>query len=432
LGQVILLQYIPLVSAKLQLLFVGGQSNCQGLGDKFHLLDLIETADAEFSAYGPVNGADIVGREDVYAWIQGWGRTTNGALTARFGDTKQFFGGEVGTGYVLGDYFATDPVLIVKHCEVGPLAEDWRPPASGDTTGAAYLGAMETFRTAQENPGDYYPAYDGSGVDLLGFVWWHGYADAYENDFRTEYESNLANLLDNVAAEFPTLPGQIIVELGGGGSSPDGQEAEMREIQRRVATQNPATLFVETSPFSGGEPHNDETYVHYGGRADNYIRIGEAIGNAVVALNGETTVAPTAQPTAAPTTAAPTTAAPTTAAPTTAAPTTPSPSVRLPTSDAPVYSRPFPEFPAKGRTGGMGMSFQGMGGKMWKRKGGSMMMMMMDETRTVFGMKGRTGGMGMSFQGMGGKMWKRKGGSMMMMMMDETRTVFGMKGKHVR
>jgi hypothetical protein len=42
--------------------------------------------------------------------------------------------------------------------------------------------------------------------------------------------------------------------------------------------------------------------------------------------------------------------------------------------------------------------------------------------------------MGMNFQGMGGKMWKRKeGGSMMMMMMmDETRAVFGMKGKHAR
>lgn len=174
-----------------------------------------------------------------------------------------------------------------------------------------------------------------------------------------------------MAAEFPTLPGQIIVELGGGGSSPDGQETEMRDIQRRVAAQNPATLFVETSQFSGGEPRNDETYVHYFGRADNYIRIGEAIGNAVVALNGETTVAPTARPTAAPA--------------------TPSPSVRPPTSDTPVYRRPFPEFPAKGRTGGMGMNFQGMGGKMWKRKeGGSMMMMMMmDETRAVFGMKGK-------------------------------------------
>lgn len=170
----LVLSFAQTVSSVVQVVFVGGQSNCQGLASKFHLQDLIAAGSTEYSKYA--TATEFITRDDVYVRIQPE-RSTTGPLTAKFGDSKREFGIELGAGWVLGDYFENDTVFIVKHCEVLPLAVDWKPPSSKGSAGSAYQRAIETYQTAITNIDTYIPDYDGSGVETLAFVWFHGYAE---------------------------------------------------------------------------------------------------------------------------------------------------------------------------------------------------------------------------------------------------------------
>ena len=289
------------VDAKVQVVFMGGQSNCQGIGDKPHLRELIVEQPEKYAKYGDETdstGSGFATRNDVFV-INEPERQISGPLRPRFGDSKSKFGIELGMGWELGDHFE-EMVLIVKHCEVFPLAAEWRPPSSG-TPGLAYQRAMDTYRIALDQLGLVIPGYDGSGYDIMAFVWMHGYADVYNADYLDQYEVNLQNLLNDVKSEFPDLQGNIIVQTGGGGESPDSSEARLREIQERVADNDASSLLVETSQFAGGPPIDRETYIHYFGRADNYVNIGENTGEAIIKLEGMT-IRPTAAPSSSPTT----------------------------------------------------------------------------------------------------------------------------------
>lgn len=296
-------------AANVQVILMSGQSNCQGMGDKRHLFELIDSTE-EFARYGPHDGRHIDGRNDVYVTSLPE-RPVTGPLDTRFGDTNRVFGTEVGIGYELGDYFVQDDVLIVKYCVgQGSLAEDFLPPSAtvdGQPPGPGYTAAIETFRDTINQIGDIVPSFDaaaGDTVTLLGFVWIHGYADAYVSEFRSTYGDRLAALLADVRTEFPGFKGQIVMELGGGGENPDSSELEIRQIQAEVvASERARVTFVESARFSGGEPKLDETYIHYFGRADNYIRMGEAIGEALIAFDA--TLAPADAPTFLPMTPPP-------------------------------------------------------------------------------------------------------------------------------
>ena len=291
-------------AANVQVVFMAGQSNCQGMADKLHLFELIDTTE-EFARYGPHNGRHIDGRDDVYVTSQPQ-RPVTGPLDTRFGDTNRVFGTEVGIGYELGDYFVQDDVLIVKHCEgEASLAGHFLPPSAsvdGQSPGPGYTAAIETFRGAINQVAELVPSFDadsGDTITLLGFVWIHGYADAFITEFRNAYGDRLAALLADIRGEFPDLKGQIVMELGGGGDNPDGAELEIRQIQAEVvANERARVTLVETARFSGGEPKLSERFIHYFGRADNYIRMGEAIGKALIAFDN--TVAPTNAPTSLP------------------------------------------------------------------------------------------------------------------------------------
>jgi len=194
-------------------------------------------------------------------------------------------------GYVLGDYFEDEPVLILKHCVVSALALDWLPPSSSesDTAGSAFSAAVATYKNylADEMLSAVIPDYDGSGYDILAFVWFHGYADVYVTDYRAAYDHNLRNLLADMQSEFQNIEigTNIILQIGGGGEIPDANEAELRNIQACVAEDDASNAaLVETYTFAGGEPRNDELPVHYRGRADNYIAIAEAVGSTITAI----------------------------------------------------------------------------------------------------------------------------------------------------
>jgi hypothetical protein len=112
-----------------------------------------------------------------------------------------------------------------------------------------------------------------------------------------EYESNLVELIKSVRLDLgtPDLP-FVIAELGQHGddlSDLKDQERRrveaMRQAQQNVcATFHNSSRFVRTAPFlhKEEEPSFDGFY-HYYGRADTFIDIGQAMGEAMLDLLDE-------------------------------------------------------------------------------------------------------------------------------------------------
>jgi hypothetical protein len=90
-------------------------------------------------------------------------------------------------------------------------------------------------------------------AELSGLAWPHGYADAFDADFRGQYEVNqLGKSAEGHSIRSESSKSTHYLssgnELGGQGSDPSNDEAEMREIQQRVAEADVAkALFSRTS-----------------------------------------------------------------------------------------------------------------------------------------------------------------------------------------
>ena len=83
-------------------------------------------------------------------------------------------------GWVIGDYF-TDQVLLVKTAWGGKsLYKDFRPPSSGGQVGPYYTKMIAEVREALANLKTDFPSYDGAGYELAGFVWYQGWNDGCE------------------------------------------------------------------------------------------------------------------------------------------------------------------------------------------------------------------------------------------------------------
>ena len=124
----------------LHVYILAGQSNMQGHGalrtidwlgeDKEygHLLEKLKNEDGSWSErkdvriYYPRNKSEI----------------KKGNLTVGYGANDDKIGPELMFGQIVGDHYA-NPVLIIKTAWGGKsLAEDFRPPSSGGTTGPYY------------------------------------------------------------------------------------------------------------------------------------------------------------------------------------------------------------------------------------------------------------------------------------------------------
>jgi hypothetical protein len=218
--------------------------------------------------------------------------TLEGALSVEgFGSADGEFGPEVGFGFELGNQWLGEDVVIIKAGGMTALAADWLPPSSngGGSNGAFYTEMIQDIQDSLARV-DEITGTNGQVAELSGLVWFHGYADAFDADFRSQYEVNLANLLLDIRSDLslPSLP-SVIGELGGQGSDPSNDEAEMREIQQRVANADANALFSCTSQYiTGFDTSNpDEMFdgnFHYWGRADGMIRIGREFATDMLAL----------------------------------------------------------------------------------------------------------------------------------------------------
>lgn len=229
-------------------------------------------------------------------------------------------GPEVGIGHHLGH--ATEaPVMLLKSC-IGNRALGWDllPPGSegfeftdskGDTwIHPGYKGTPERWKKGTEPKkinwyagmqydGDiarakkvlseldkYYPG--AKEYEIAGFFWWQGDRDSRSEALSSRYERNLVHLIKQLRKDFNAPNAKFVcASLGqtekgatdGGGKildamlAVDGESGKYPEFKGNVAA-------VYTHPLSRGGSSGS----HYGGNAETYMNVGEAMGQAMVRL----------------------------------------------------------------------------------------------------------------------------------------------------
>jgi hypothetical protein len=233
-------------------------------------------------------------RDDVWVRYQReQGPLLRGPLTMGFsvyGDAHHF-GPELQYGWVIGDYF-TNQVLLIKTAWGGKsLYKDFRPPSSGGLVGPYYTKMIAEVREGLANLKTDFPSYDGAGYELAGFVWYQGWNDGCEPKTAVpQYEANLVNLIKDVRRELnaPNLP-VVIGELTGPWVQAPDEWATLRKAQAAAAARpefRDSVLFVETRDFvrKPEDSPNPGHGHHEFGNAETYFLVGDALGKGMITL----------------------------------------------------------------------------------------------------------------------------------------------------
>ncbi len=212
----------------------------------------------------------------------------------------KFIGPEVPFGYVMGA-FHEEPVLLIESSMGNrSLSFDFRPPSSGKTEeekanrycGFEYDAMIEGVRKTLRNIDNVIPDYKGQGYEIAGFVWFQGHKD--KSVPREVYEKHLVNLIQDVRKEFQT-PKMPVVVATVGFSGMDMEPGHFMTWEAQMAVGDPDqhpdfasnVASVDTRGFwraRGESPTN--TGYHYNHNAETYVLTGDAIGRAMVRLQG--------------------------------------------------------------------------------------------------------------------------------------------------
>ncbi len=258
--------------------------------------------------------------------MQGKGLMANEWLGIKTGT----IGPEFGIGHLVGNAVA-EPVMILKSC-IGNRALGWHllPPGSvrfeeGDKVYAGYREAPAEWAKGTEptppvikagtvtlkgdQPAGWYAGkeYDDDTADaktvladldkhypgaksyeVAGFFYWQGEKDAGNAVWAAHYEKNLVQFIKAVRKDFNAphakfvlgTMGESVKGSGGNGGKileahlvVDGTAGKYTEFKGNVAT-------IYTNPMAQGGSGNG----HYGGKAEVYMDVGEAMGRAMVEL----------------------------------------------------------------------------------------------------------------------------------------------------
>ena len=316
--------------APVKVFILAGQSNMEGKA-KLSLLDYQAGQPATRELYAPFRRDDKwIERDDV--WIRFLDR--KGKLTVGYGSPK-CVGPELGFGWVVGDHYG-EQVLLIKTAWGGrSLYRDFRSPSAGlppmealekllaeqkkckaDATlddvkkpfGASYRAMLDEVNGTLADLKKYVPDYAGQGYELAGFIWFQGWNDMINAEYTAEYTANLTHFINDVRKEFkaPKLP-FVIGEMGVDGANSSAGVKKFKAAQAAVmnlAAFKGNVALVKTDAFwdteaeavfkKGWRENIDEWNkvgsdfpFHYLGSAKTMLRIGRAFGEAVLDLRGE-------------------------------------------------------------------------------------------------------------------------------------------------
>ena len=230
-------------------------------------------------------------------------------------------GPEIGIGHHVGN--VTDaPVLILKSC-IGNRSLGWDllPPGSrqfeqdgmiyagykdspdkwkkGETpkpigwyAGMQYDGDIANAKTVLAELGTYYPG--AKSYEIAGFFWWQGDKDRYNAIHASRYEQNLVQLIKTLRKDFDAPNAKFVcATLGQTAKGAKGTEGEILEAQFAMDGKNgkyPKFKGNVATVYSKPLCHGGASNSHYGGNAETYMDIGEAMGRAMAELLGTNSI----------------------------------------------------------------------------------------------------------------------------------------------
>jgi len=105
--------------------------------------------------------------------------------------------------------------------------------------GQRYRDLIKEVHTVLADIKQFFPEYDGSGYELSGLVWFQGFNDVINTEYRAEYGKNMVNFIRDVRKDLgvPKLP-IVIGELGMGGVEVNPRYAK-KHYDLRAAQEAP-------------------------------------------------------------------------------------------------------------------------------------------------------------------------------------------------
>ena len=303
------------MSKPVQVFILLGQSNMVGLGKITGGEGSLENAVKNKGLY-PYLAGDAGGwleRKDTrfVRMMQGKGLLNNEWMGIKGGT----IGPEYGLGHALGNAIDA-PVMILKSC-IGNRSLGWDllPPGSepyefNGKTEPGYRGTPDNPKgNGEKVEGTWYAGkqYDDDTEDakkvladldkhypgakkyeVAGFFFWQGEKDCGNAAHAEHYEKNLVQFIKQLRKDFEAPDAKFVLATlgeatkGSGGNggkvldaqlAVDGKDGKHPEFKGNVAT-------VYSNPLSKGGSGNS----HYGGNAETYMNVGEAMGKAMVEL----------------------------------------------------------------------------------------------------------------------------------------------------
>ncbi|MEC7224081.1 MAG: sialate O-acetylesterase [Verrucomicrobiota bacterium] len=229
-------------------------------------------------------------------------------------------GPEIGIGHHVG-HVTDAPVMVLKSC-IGNRALGWDllPPGSESFeftdskqvtwvhpeykgsperwvkgtdpkkinwyAGMQYDGDTARAKKVLSELDKHYPG--ANSYEVAGFFWWQGDRDSRSQALSSRYEKNLVKLIKQLRKDFNSPNAKFVCatlgqtkkgDTGNGGKildamfSVDGESGKYPEFKGNVAA-------VYTHPLSKGGSSGG----HYGGNAETYMNVGEAMGKAMAKL----------------------------------------------------------------------------------------------------------------------------------------------------
>ncbi|MFM7182166.1 MAG: sialate O-acetylesterase [Verrucomicrobiales bacterium] len=305
------------MSKPVQVFILLGQSNMVGLGKVGGGDGSLEFAVKSKSKYPYLVGDDgsWVERKDVrfVQYMQGKGQMRNEWMKVE----GKNLGPEYGIGHGLGNAL-DEPVMILKSC-IGNRSLGWdllppgsepydyngtmqpgyrgtpgNPKGNGEKVeGEWYAGKqwdddIEAAKLALSDLSGHYP--DATKYEVAGFFFWQGEKDCGNPAHAEKYEENLVRFIKALRTEFNSPNAKFVLGTlgestkGSGGNggkvldahlAVDGESGKHSEFKGNVAT-------VYTNPMAQGGSGNG----HYGGKAEVYMDVGEAMATSMVKLLG--------------------------------------------------------------------------------------------------------------------------------------------------
>ncbi len=235
---------------------------------------------------------------------------------------------KIGPEYAFGLSIAQKvdgPILLIKTSWGGKsLNYNFRPPSAGayelsdkekasgkadeirENVSLNWRMMNEAVCGVLDNLQDNHPAYDAdAGYEIAGFVWFQGFNDQFQPEFRDNYKSNMVSFIKDVRKEYnvPNMP-FVIGVLGTGVTAEKVAENAVSAGQREAAKapefkDNVASVesYTEYSHYSnkvfekGWPKHfhewdtvgSDRPY-HYLGSGAFFVRLGDAFATSMADL----------------------------------------------------------------------------------------------------------------------------------------------------